>query len=161
MPSYLLSLWLLFFSITSGDTLKLDPATADHLSVVVTLDKSAVTLLRVTIRNNSLLPVSLRADSLPWSHRGAMLLIIAEPSTQTQLEQKVVISDTFTSVITVPARGNVTGVVNLDALFPSLRDMTRRVDLVLFWAFRLEFPRLPSEVKSGSVLIERRTTSQK
>jgi len=84
-----------------------------------------------------------------------MLLIIAEPSTQTQLEQDVVISDTAMSLIIVPGRGNLTGAVNLNARFPCLRDMTKKVDLVLFWAFRLEFADGSSEVKSGTILLRR------
>jgi len=154
MPFYVLSLILLLLAPPKALMADLAPAETHHVSAVVTLGNDSGRL-NVSITNKSPTAISLRANSLPWAHRNAMLLIIAEPSTQTQLEQDVAISDTATSQTIVPVRGHLTGAVNLSARFPHFREMRKKVDLVLFWAFRLEFADGSSEVKSGTILLPR------
>jgi hypothetical protein len=155
MPFYLFSLMLLLLAPPKAVMTDLTPAEMHHVSAVVTLGNDSGRL-SVSVTNKSPTAISLRANSLPWAHRNAMLLIIAEPSTQTQLEQDVAISDTATSLTVVPVHGHLTGAINLPERFPRFREMREKVDLVLFWAFRLEFADGSSDVKSGTILLPRR-----
>jgi len=124
------------------------------LSVRVTLSRGmSVDKLVLQITNTSGHAITVRQNTLPWSHRGALCVVVTEPTTQTELHQDAVISDMGVSLTTIPAGGTLKGSVNLNERFPQLTALSKKAALVVFWAFRLEYSNGASELKAGAEIM--------
>jgi hypothetical protein len=117
--------------------------------------------LHVTIQNQSSHAISMYRSQLPWVGRNSFTTIAVVPGMMTQtLRQVFVVDDHSPDVVELKSGESRSGVISLDARFPSLGSDLSKADIGLFWYFRFQ-PLLRGPVKyaGGWLLIPQRSDS--
>jgi hypothetical protein len=113
--------------------------------------------LHITAINNTLHSVVTNQAIFPWLRPELATLEIVEPSTHTFVPQRLHFSDSWSSEsFTIAPHKAVSGDVDLTSSHPTLKDIHRKADLIVFWAFRLEAPdRSTSQLCYGATFLPR------
>lgn len=149
--------FLLSLSILSAAT-ELPPAVAVTAQLAQRPDWPA---LRLTLKSVDKRPLETAPSALPWGGRYSMILVaIGSDSTGEVLESPLSSADPLEEEpVTLKPRQTIEGEIDLRARFPTLDEVLKTQDVIVFWSYRFPAKGLGVSRRAGGwALIPRAVT---
>jgi hypothetical protein len=119
------------------------PADTGAPGIQVELKHAKSLSLRVTLRSGTATTVKFTRDKLPWATSDSMV-IIAAVAGGSCLEKEQPIEDPVLVELFLNPNEAMSGDIDLERMFPRLKDVLKLTDVQLFWAYEapeaLHFP---------------------
>ncbi len=93
--------------------------------------------LDLTVRNAQSIPVELNKADLPWGTRHALMLVAVTNDTEAKrLDEALFIDDPGPGQVVLKPLGELTGSVDLLRRFPTLLELLKTHEVIVFWSYR-------------------------
>jgi len=147
------------FPIASSNNASTDMKTGEEYCTASIEHKDVDEVLKFTITNTTGSSLKVETSSLPWKMRSSLMLFVAEGGgmggePETMLPQFYPLESPGFGETRIEPGESLTGTVVLNRYFPSLKEVLKESDVVIFWSYRLKpIDSAPFKRVAGSVVI--------
>jgi hypothetical protein len=126
----------------------------DVRAKVAVLSPSRIAL-ELTLRNPGLVPLDLFAADVPWGTRQSLMLVPVTNDRETRrIDEALYIDDPKPGQVSVKAGGQLSGIVDLSRRFPTLLEVLKTREVIVFWSFQpTPVNGTPLDRTSGAVVL--------
>ena len=93
--------------------------------------------LQATLTNLGDNPVSVTDANVPWARYAMVVTAVEEKRPSSPLKVGFPIEDPLFNAIVIPARGAISGTIDLRDYFPDLSESLKRGKVIVMWSYRL------------------------
>jgi hypothetical protein len=129
-----------------------DAGDSQERGIRVELKRDAHLSLHLTLRSGAATTVKISRNNLPWEAGNSLIVVTAIRNGQC-LKRFVPVNDPFFDEVAVDPNTPLGGDVDLEALFPDLRRVSKVSDVQLFWAYEAPAALQISHWSGGWILI--------
>lgn len=95
--------------------------------------------LEMRLTNQSPEPITVFRHSLPWSSAySALVVAVKTDAVGTVLDRSTPVDDPVAGTLTIQPDETLTGQIDLERRFPSLSDVLKERDVIVFWSHQLQ-----------------------